>query len=480
METIVEEDRGVFWVDYPVDLSEDFADSCFRYLFEALFYDSENCFWLDDARPLQNRRRSAIGSGPSVSLRSGSCLDPTDVESFFSKLLDCDPQPWPLGFVGWIDYEVGACLLGVNYPTQQDAPATGQTNLSSWICCNRAICIDYRMGLLKIISFSKNTVDAKEWVNRASTLVEKLLMKGSIDREDYIPQAKSRHLANSKLMPRNSFASGLQWLHTDQQYLQLIHRVLEKIMRGDVYQICLANRLTIRNSGNRSPFSAFWALRQKSPTQYCAYIKIGPRHFVSSSPELFLALSDNILVTEPIKGTRPRGRSPSEDSYLISELKTSEKEKAENLMIVDLMRNDFSKICSSVEVDYMYRVRTYKGLHQLVSRVSGILRPGRGFFDILCATFPAGSVTGAPKIAAVKSIYDLERARRGVYSGAFGYISGDGKNICFAMSIRSAVFCNGEVSIGSGGGVVFDSDPEFELAETKLKVAAMIDAILGR
>jgi para-aminobenzoate synthetase len=184
------------------------------------------------------------------------------------------------------------------------------------------------------------------------------------------------------------------------------------------------------------------------------------------------------VTSEPIKGTRPRGSTPKADAALAADLRASVKDRAENLMIVDLMRNDFTKVCESdsVTVPKLFEVETYATVHQLVSTVTGTLAKGSDAVSALEAAFPGGSMTGAPKMRAVEIIGELEQGKRGVYSGVAGYI-GDNGSADFGMVIRSLVFDGDRITLGVGGGITIDSDPAAELAETKLKAKALLGAL---
>jgi aminodeoxychorismate synthase component I len=264
--------------------------------------------------------------------------------------------------------------------------------------------------------------------------------------------------------------------HSDEEYLALIEKCKEHIAKGDVYQLCLTNQLTVDTSSD--PFAVFLKLRKSNPAPYSSYIRLGSVSLVSSSPEQFLRVSGDVVSTKPIKGTRPRGKDEASDKALALELVSNEKERAENLMIVDLMRNDLGKVSnpSDVVVSKLFDVESYATVHQLVSTVSAILKPGLGVFDAVAACFPAGSMTGAPKIRAMEILQELEAGPRGLYSGCFGFISFTG-DADLAMTIRTIVFENGLATIGIGGGITIDSVAAEELAETKLKARALLQAL---
>jgi anthranilate/para-aminobenzoate synthase component I len=222
-------------------------------------------------------------------------------------------------------------------------------------------------------------------------------------------------------------------------------------------------------------------LRQQNPAPYGSFIKVGSREIVSSSPEQFLKLTAaGKISSKPIKGTRPRSAVPVEDELLAKGLRENQKEQAENLMIVDLMRNDLGRICEpgSVVVDKLFDIESYATVHQLVSTVTGTLQPDKNAVSALEACFPAGSMTGAPKIRAIGILTELEDGPRGVYSGAIGYLGFDG-SVDLGMTIRTLVFEGKFASLGVGGGITIDSNPEQELQETMLKAEALLRTLGG-
>ena len=219
-------------------------------------------------------------------------------------------------------------------------------------------------------------------------------------------------------------------------------------------------------------------LRAASPVSYGAYLDLGDVKVLSASPERFLKLDGRCIETRPIKGTRPRGATPDEDRTLGAELLTSEKDRAENLMIVDLLRNDIGKVSciGSVGVPKLFDLERHASVWHLVSTVRGELRPGLDAVDLLRACFPGGSVTGCPKIRAMEIIEELEPVRRGVYCGAIGYLSFTG-DMDTNIVIRTLVLRNGRIDLQVGGAVTYDSDPESEYAETLAKGRALLGAL---
>ena len=226
-----------------------------------------------------------------------------------------------------------------------------------------------------------------------------------------------------------------------------------------------------------STLSLYRALRTVNPSPYNFLLRIGPKALIGSSPEELVKLEGRICATAPIAGTRPRGATPERDMELERELKADEKECAEHVMLVDLGRNDLGRVCEtgSVKVESFAHVERYSHVMHLVSNVKGTLSPERDAFDLLRAAFPAGTLTGAPKVRAMELIAEFEKSPRGVYGGAAGYFSFTG-DMDFAIAIRTMVLEGGKLTMRSGAGIVADSNPEKEYAETVNKAKAVFEA----
>jgi len=257
-------------------------------------------------------------------------------------------------------------------------------------------------------------------------------------------------------------------------YGRAFARIKSYLLEGDCYQVNLAQCLSAPVSGD--PFAGYRALRQLNPAPFSAYLKTPFARILSSSPERFLRVRNGGQVeTRPIKGTRPRGEAPEADSTLRRELTDSTKDRAENLMIVDLLRNDLGRVCrpGSVQVPELFEVESYATVHHLVSTVTGRLTPGQNALSLLRACFPGGSITGAPKIRAMEIIEELEPHRRGVYSGAIGYLGFDGA-MDTNIAIRTLIHSGGHIRFWAGGGIVQDSQVTEEYRETLDKTAALL------
>jgi para-aminobenzoate synthetase component 1 len=259
-------------------------------------------------------------------------------------------------------------------------------------------------------------------------------------------------------------------------YQQVVERALEYIAAGDCFQVNLAQRLVRR--ATLPPLELYRRLREQNPAPFAGYLDLGDFAIASASPERFLRVEGGVVGTRPIKGTRPRGATPAEDRSRAEELHASPKDRAENVMIVDVLRNDLGRVCryGSVSVPAVCRVETYPFVHHLVSEIRGCLRDGLGPVDVLRASFPGGSVTGAPKIRAMEIISELEPAARGPYCGALGYI-GFGGQMDTSILIRTLTVGRGWVQFPVGGGIVADSVPQREYEETWHKAAGLLRAL---
>jgi len=255
-------------------------------------------------------------------------------------------------------------------------------------------------------------------------------------------------------------------------------RIKHYLREGDCYQVNFAQRFSARCTGD--PWPLYLALRHANPAPFSAYLNVPDAQVLSSSPERFLKLEDGRVETKPIKGTLPRKSDPVEDKRQIYRLKNSGKNRAENLMIVDLLRNDLGKTClpGSVRAPKLFQVESYATVHHLVSTVTGALAAGHGALDLLRSCFPGGSITGAPKVRAMEIIEELEPHRRGVYCGAIGYIGFNG-GMDTNIAIRTMQHTQGVIRFWAGGGVVNDSTLDDEYQECFDKAAAMM-AVLQR
>jgi len=259
-------------------------------------------------------------------------------------------------------------------------------------------------------------------------------------------------------------------------YQRTIGTAVEYVHAGDCFQVNVAQRLLTRSVG--SPLELYGRLRERNPAPFAAYFDMGGHVVASASPERFLKVEGRNVETCPIKGTRPRGGDAASDAAIAAELARSSKDRAENVMIVDLLRNDLGRVCEygSVLVPRVCEVESFRFVHHLVSTVTGTLRAERTALDLMRATFPGGSVTGAPKVRALEIISELEGVARGPYCGSIGYISGGGA-MDSSILIRTFTASGGWLQFPVGGGIVADSDPAREYEETLHKAAGLLASI---
>lgn len=405
-----------------VDASADLAPA-----FAALAAGAGDVFWLD----------AGAGATEGWSVLGVGELDPTGPGNVRVDVAPGDSDdlpPFRGGWVGWLDYESGAASAGAPVGASESGPA--------WLRVSVALAVNHATGAVWELGGPLDTSSA------------------GAPRH---PLGESRRSATGR--------------HTPTEYASLIEQCRDAIRAGDAYQLCLTTRFTVE--GRHDPVTTYLRLRESTPAHHGGFVRIGERALLSASPETFLRASGGRIRTRPIKGTRPRGHDDEADAALAAELLASEKERAENVMIVDLMRNDLSRVCdpSSIRVDGLWEVESYPAVHQLVSTVSGVPRPGLTVQELWDAVFPAGSMTGAPKLSAMTVLHSLESGRpRGVYSGCFGYVGADGA-LDLAMVIRSIVIAEEHAVIGAGGGITWGSVAADEVDEVATKAKAPLAAL---
>ncbi|GAA1505470.1 anthranilate synthase component I family protein [Agromyces terreus] len=386
-----------------------------------------------------------------------------------------------LGWYGWFGYEFGARVVGVP-AAATDAPD------AAWLWVDRAVVFDHAERSADLVwldesdggddrGADRGAGSAEDWAEEVLDVWSRLA-EGAFP--DLPPDGPSADPSSGEPAAPSAeqAAPEVRWRHAPRQYAALIAECQRAIRRGDAYQLCLTNRIDVDAAPD--PASAYLALRASSPSHHGGYLRFGDHALLSASPELFLHVTpDGVVSTKPMKGTRPRHTDAAHDERLRRELLASDKERAENLMIVDLMRNDLGRVAElgSVEVPSLLAVEEYPHVHQLVSTVRARLRHPLTSLDAVEASFPAGSMTGAPKHSAMRILHELEGGPRGVYSGAFGYLAIDGA-VDLAMVIRSIVLGPSGASIGTGGGITALSVAEEEIEETRVKARALL-AILG-
>lgn len=399
----------------------------------------------------------AFWSGQAV---DGSPLDLLrDLISRYS--IDPDPIAPPLraGCIGHVAYDFGRRLERLD-PPQASQPAVSELRLGFYDVIHAFDLYESRAWL-----FSSGLPETGAEL-RAARASERL--------------AAARHHLSGPAHPTNMGAipvTGWQSNFTAENYAGAVEKVKEHILNGDIYQANIAQRFLAPLPDHFDPWAFYRNLRLANPAPFAAYLTDGDTIIASSSPERFLSLRNGLAEARPIKGTIRRSPDPAEDRALAAALMASEKDRAENIMIVDLLRNDLSRVCApgTVVVPELCALESYAGVHHLTSVVCGQLREGFGAVDLIAACFPGGSVTGAPKLRAMNIITEIEKQARGIYCGAIGYIGFDG-GMDMNIAIRTAVLGREHAVLQAGGGVTLLSDGTAEYAETLAKAQRVFAA----
>ncbi|MFZ5634917.1 MAG: aminodeoxychorismate synthase component I [Bacillota bacterium] len=379
------------------------------------------------------------------------------------------PAPFPGGAAGFFAYDLGRQL--------EDLPALAADDVGApdcWLGFYDAVAaVDHLAGAVYIASTGFSASGAAALPHRAEErlawLEDRLLEGVKMSRAAGVrPEAAQE---TGKQDP-----TGLVSDFDRESYCAVVERAREYIAAGDIFQVNLSQRFSLPRK--EDPWEVYRRLRKINPAPMAAFINCGQLQVVSASPERFMKVSAGMVETRPIKGTRPRGKTPGEDSHWREELWNSEKDRAELVMIVDLERNDLGRVCvpGSVHVPELYRLEEYPTVFHLVSTVTGRLEDGKGVVDLLKASFPGGSITGAPKIRAMEIIEELEPVRRGIYCGSIGYLGFNG-DADLNIVIRTLVFTRDKIYFQVGGGITIDSDPPAEYMETLDKAKALVRAL---
>ncbi|WP_195444201.1 aminodeoxychorismate synthase component I [Peptoniphilus harei] len=442
-------------------------------LYEKLYAYDERTLWLDSSKVgeglsrfsifgLQGEKRGhTIKYDVDKKLVEKTFLASQEKEIFEENIFDflkanrpkwdydeALPFDFQLGYIGYFGYELKKDTENVSNKHSYSHPDAYLKY------CDRALVYDHLEKKLYLLSYGDD-LDWKEDIKKI--LDEDLEIKKGREEKRKFPK--------------------LKFVKDKKTYIEDILKIKELIRAGETYEVCLTNRLDIFDKIDGKKY--YMELRDKSPGQYSAFLPLDELKIASSSMERFLRVDkDKIVSTKPIKGTIKRGESKEEDESLIEELRSEEKTKSENLMIVDLLRNDLGKFCEigSVEVPKLMDVETYKTLHQLVTTVSGKIKEDVDIIEVLEKTFPGGSMTGAPKKRTLEIIDELETYPRGVYSGTIGYISNN-STMDFNIVIRTALIEEDKATIGVGGAIILLSDEEEEFDEIVLKAKGSLLAL---
>jgi para-aminobenzoate synthetase len=453
--------------------------------FVSLYGKSEHAFWLDSSRPGERGRFSFMGdaSGPLAEVVTndveGSIFDHLHRRTTELRPTELPDLPFEFdcGFVGYLGYEMkGEC--GFSSPH-----SSGHLD-AAFILADRLVAFDHAEGCTYLLTLLTKQgkegeelgADAERWLDVTAARLTTIAAEGE-------PGAgPSCNVGPAPGSPPRM----LSLARPHEQYLEDVEASLDHLREGDSYEICLTNQLQFETDAD--PLDLYRRLRRANPAPFAAYLRLGDLAVLSSSPERFLRVGrDRVAEARPIKGTGRRGSTPEEDAALAAALAADEKNRAENLMIVDLLRNDLGAVCEvgSVEVPQMMAVETYETVHQLVSSVRGRLRTDASILDCVRSCFPPGSMTGAPKRRATEILDQLEAAPRGVYSGVIGWL-GLGGAADLSVAIRTIVVSGSTAAgatgaatatVGAGGAIVLQSDPRQEYEEMLLKAAAALRAV---
>ncbi len=421
--------------------------------------------FLDSGHPLTNHGRfDILVADPSATLvtcgglteircsgrRTVSPDDPFDLlrEQLGTRMEPIAGLPFCGGAVGWFSYDLGRRIERL--PVQaEDAEQIPEMAIGFY---DWGLVVDHAEQRSWLVGGGRDPETAVRWPELTALFSS-------------VPAAMTHRAFHVRGVPQSNM--------TRARYGKAFDRIKRYIRDGDCYQVNLAQRFAVRAGGDL--WQGYRQLRRLNPAPFAAYLTMPQAKVLCSSPERFLQLRDGRVETKPIKGTRPRGRCPELDALLALELSRSVKDQAENLMIVDLLRNDIGRVCrpGSVRVPKLFDVESYATVHHLVSTITGRLAIGEDAVSLLRACFPGGSITGAPKIRAMEIIEELEPQRRGVYCGAIGYLGFDGA-MDTNIAIRTLVYGDGEIRCWAGGGIVDDSDCDAEYQETFDKAAALL------
>ena len=464
--------------------------------FAHIYGASENAFWLDSSAEGERGRFSFMGDseGPlgavvtyDVSVGQVRVEHRAGVESHNESIFDYLgrelrrlrplaaglPFDFDCGFAGYFGYELKADCGGA-------AAHRATTPDAAFVFADRLIAFDHQERHTYLLALVDPTSELHQLLYLPDREVDAVRM---VDEAESWIEETSRRLAALPALQEPELDREHLELHLrrpPRRYREEIEACKRYLTAGHSYEICLTDKVVAEASPD--PLELYRALRRVNPAPFAAYLRFGKLAVLSSSPERFLALDrQGRAEARPIKGTSRRGATPSEDARLAAALCADEKNRAENVTIVDLLRNDLGRVCAlgSIEVPELMRVETYETVHQLVSSVRGKLREEVGPAECIRACFPPGSMTGAPKLRTMEILDELEGEARGPYSGAIGYL-GLGGGCDLGVAIRTIVLDGESASIGAGGAIVVDSDPEAEFEEMMLKARAPISAFGSR
>jgi len=444
------------------------------------FKELPNVAFLDSSLKNDLGRTSIIGLYPyfSISTKDGkTCINgkpsvasfERELKRYLSENREENHTSLPIvsGAIGYFSYNYGLASLGIEskHKNRLDVP-------DAFLCFYDVFIIeDHQDNLLYIVSNGK--------LKNAEVMIEEVKQHCLIQFEKEEVKSKINTSKTTANFEVNAYVESGK-IRPDferKEYMQAIEKIKRHIAEGDISVVNMTEQFMLYSE--RKPFEVFTNLRTLSPSPFGAYMKYEDFAIISSSPERFLKVKDNKIVTCPIKGTRKRGETKEEDERLKRELEGSEKDRKELLMVVNLEKDELNKVCksSSVKVENLFSVESYAQVFQLVARVLGELKEDIDIVDILSAMFPGGSIAGTPKLNAMKTIDNVEKSSRNLYTGSLGYLALDG-SLDLNIIIRTALYQKGVYHVGAGGGITQESDEEFEMEEVLQKAKALFQSIL--
>jgi anthranilate synthase component 1 len=457
-------------LDTPLSVYLKLADGPHTYLFESV--EGGERFGRYSIIGLPARRVYAFAGNTLYVTEHGELVEARDVADPFAEVerLRSEHSVPKLeglpgftgGLVGWFGFEciqyIEPRLAGGGKPDELGTP-----DILLMLSTEVAVFDNLKGRLYLIVHADPREPQAWARANRRlDELSHRLRHGGAGYPETLLPAA----------LDESHFVSGF----TREGFIAAVQKSKEYIAAGDIFQVVLSQRLSVPFQAR--PVDVYRALRALNPSPYMYFLDVGDMQVVGSSPEILVRLQDGVVTVRPIAGTRPRGRTPEEDVALEAELLADPKERAEHLMLIDLGRNDVGKVSEpgTVEVGEQFAIERYSHVMHIASEVTGTLKQGLSYADVLRATFPAGTVSGAPKIRALEVIRELEPIKRNVYAGSIGYLGWHG-DADTAIAIRTAVIQDGKLHVQAGAGIVHDSDPAKEWEETMSKGRALFRAV---
>ncbi len=451
----------------PIDIYKSFSDKPQSYLFESIEGGKKWSRYTiiglpsNDYIEVSNNKLSIKENGNVKKVETNNPIEwINDYIKGYKVLNDPSLPEFQGGLVGYFGFDTVRYFESkIKRNLQEDQINTPDIRL---IISKEILIFDKIKNKVYVIIFSHNTLESYHSSLQKLNSTLELIKKHTFNESKILKKTKTKKVS-------------LKYHFSKSNFLSSVKKIKDYIINGDVMQVVLSQRISMEF--NEKPISFYEELRKLNPSPYMYYLNLTNFHIIGSSPEILVRLENNLITVRPIAGTRPRGNTQEEDKILEDQLKADPKERAEHLMLIDLGRNDVGKVSKigSVKLTDEMVIEKYSHVMHMVSNVTGEIKPKLGMIDVLKSTFPAGTVSGAPKIRAIEIIYELEPIKRGIYAGAIGYLGWNG-NMDTAIAIRTCVIKDSILNIQCGAGIVYDSVPESEWEETINKGQAIVQA----